>query len=168
MFFHRETRKGFTMIELLVVIAISGILASVVLMSIENSRMRGRDAGRKTQLTEILKAMELTLTDNNGMYPDDSNGAPESGNDLTDTTLQNQFIGSGSTRYMKQVPKEPERYFYCSSADQRSMMLAVNTENDYGGSEYCHVVRGTGAQADGFGCTSWMASNAADPCSGRF
>lgn len=36
--------KGFTLIELLVVVAIVGILASVVLASLNSSRAKGRDA----------------------------------------------------------------------------------------------------------------------------
>ena len=59
---------GFTLIELLVVIAIIGILASVVLASLQSTRERSRDALRKTQLSEIAKAIEMYHSDN-GHYP---------------------------------------------------------------------------------------------------
>lgn len=52
-------RKAFTLIELLVVIAIIGLLASIVLVSVNSVRKKARDARRKTDLRQIVTAMEL-------------------------------------------------------------------------------------------------------------
>ncbi len=59
-------KKGFTLIELLVVVAIIGILASVVLASLNSARSKGNDAKVKSQLASIRAAAEIYYTDNNG------------------------------------------------------------------------------------------------------
>ena len=72
--FHRNSvrlnRRGFTLIELLVVIAIIGILASIVLASLDSARKKGRDARRISDVKQIQLALEL-FYDSNGMFPSD-------------------------------------------------------------------------------------------------
>jgi len=67
--FGGRARKGFTLIELLVVIAIIGILASVVLASLNTARRKSRDARRIADLKQIQLALELFF-DSNREYPD--------------------------------------------------------------------------------------------------
>ena len=56
-------KRGFTLIELLVVIAIIGILASIVLVSLNSARGKGRDGQRIANLQEMAKAIDLVDPD---------------------------------------------------------------------------------------------------------
>ena len=57
--FIKNFKKGFTLIELLVVVAIIGILASVVLASLNSARGKGADAAVKANLSGIRASAEL-------------------------------------------------------------------------------------------------------------
>lgn len=59
----RIYQRGFTLIELLVVIAIIGILASVVLASLNSARDKGTDAANKSNLNNIRAQAELVYDD---------------------------------------------------------------------------------------------------------
>ena len=108
----RKLNKGFTLVELLVVIAIIGILASVVLVSLNSARGKARDARRTADLHQISLALE-NYYDASGAYP---------------TNLAALVTGG----YLTVEPKDPQSsasYTYnadnCTPADQKYVIKAV-------------------------------------------
>ncbi len=61
-------QRGFTLIELLVVIAIIGILASVVLSSVQDVRSKSMVAKAKAEMRNIVVAI-AAMNNDTGLYP---------------------------------------------------------------------------------------------------
>jgi prepilin-type N-terminal cleavage/methylation domain-containing protein len=64
----QKHQKAFTLIELLIVIAIIGLLASIVLVSLNSARSKARDAKRKADLRNMTTALEFYYNEY-GVYP---------------------------------------------------------------------------------------------------
>jgi general secretion pathway protein G len=84
-------RKGFTLVELLVVISLIGILASLLIVSLEGSRKSARDGRRKADLEQIRTALEMYRRDST------TNSYPTS--PLTTAT--------GFSNYLPNIPIDP-------------------------------------------------------------
>lgn len=114
-------RKGFTIIELLVVIAIIGLLASIILASLNSARKRARDARRYADLAQIANALEMYYDDHNS-YPV-TTPVPASyqsiitstviywsvcpGGGSRDTQGPNGYIPDLAPQYIPQLPTDP-------------------------------------------------------------
>ncbi|MFA4881023.1 MAG: type II secretion system protein [Candidatus Doudnabacteria bacterium] len=88
--------RGFTLVELLVVIAIIGILASVVMVSLNPARAKARDAQRKSDLTNFSLALEMYY---------DSQTTPS-----YPTTAQGLAVLAPT--YMPRIPADPGGHTY--------------------------------------------------------
>lgn len=110
--FKRNT-KGFTLVELLVVIAIIGILASIVLVSLNSARERSRDARRVADINQMRTALETFHLDDTA-YP--------------------AALSELSPEYMTTVPNDPQgnAYLYgqCAGGSGFALGIAVENTND--------------------------------------
>lgn len=87
----KNLKKGFTLIELLVVVAIIGILASVVLASLNSARTKGSDAAVKANLANI-RAEAAIYYDTNNYY-----GTSASSGGATGCTTLGTLFAADST-----------------------------------------------------------------------
>lgn len=92
--------KGFTLIELLVVIAIIGLLASIVLVSLNSARGKARDVRRMADLKQMQTALEMYY-DDNGYYPSSGNTWLYSCNSSWDT------LQTALAPYISKLPQDP-------------------------------------------------------------
>lgn len=111
-----KTKKnfGFTLVELLVVIAIIGILASVVLVSLNSARSKARDARRIADVHQISLALESYYDSNVGY---DGAGA-DTGQDYpsANSTVVDSLTLLVTGGFMSSVPKDPQDSSYYSYA----------------------------------------------------
>jgi len=136
--------KGFTLIELLVVIAIIGILATVILVSLNTARRNARDARRVSDLRQIALALE--------MYSSEQGGYPVSATctSATFTTAIGTLVTAG---FLPSVPADPTvdtTYFYAYGAPAKTdYTLKATLEN--GSSDL--LDNDTDATSNGCTCT---------------
>ena len=140
-------KRGFTLIELLVVIAIIGVLSSIVLVSLNTSRAKARDAQRVSHLREAQKALETYANDNGGSYPNTSLSWKSVCNGYTQQfVVYDGTLGKGIVpTYLPSLPADPEMscggtwatskcvYSYASDGIDYDLMLyncpTANTAN---------------------------------------
>lgn len=65
--------KGFTLIELLIVIAIIGLLASIVLVSLNSARAKSRNAKRNADIQQLRTAFNMGADSNDGTFVSSNN-----------------------------------------------------------------------------------------------
>lgn len=146
---------GFTLIELLVVVAIIGLLASVIMASLNGARAKAKDARRVADMHEIRQALEVYNNDNGG-YPNTSN-AWRSQCAAWGGYAADQVIPGLVPQYIPSLPRDPDMsgntccYLYrstgsnfklldynCSSHNLASTKAPLDPARD-GGSDTCRV-----------------------------
>ena len=125
--------KGFTLIELLVVIAIVGLLASIVLFSLESIRAKSRDTRRVTDIKAIQEGLSFYYNENY-LYPD-SGGVVIEINGTSDA-MSTGILGAEA---MQGVPLDPlngdrdgvtYKYYYQSLDSQKDYEVTFYLETN--------------------------------------
>lgn len=93
----KSRADGFTLIETLLVISVIGLLASIVLVAVGNTRQQSRDSQRQANLRQVATAMELDFQENS---------------QYLSTTGGVDVVTSIGT-YLPVVPKDPKNVAPC-------------------------------------------------------
>ena len=111
-----KVKHGFTLIELLIVITIIGILASLTLASYGGAQQKARDGVRKSDLSQIKRALELAKSDCSGSayYPNLGGTGATAYNNL------GAYLSDIDLKYVSSAPKDPKdtapnQYGYATS-----------------------------------------------------
>lgn len=129
-----QMRRSFTLIELLVVIAIIGLLSTVVMVSVGSLRADARDAKRKADLNQMIKALDLYHLDNS-KYPVGSGAADRIKGNEWRTFIQggcnSAVYDALNGTYLAQVADDPDsNYHYFYEADGKdAFWIASHLEN---------------------------------------
>lgn len=105
-----KSNRGFSLIELLVVIAIIGILSSVVIVSLNSARAKGRDAKRITDVKQLQLALAMYYDACGRVYPNIADGSSATALDGgEDNSNGNTTGGCGSalSAFLNPIPVNP-------------------------------------------------------------
>ncbi len=132
----KAKNKGFTLIELLVVIAIIGLLASIVMVSLNTARKKARDTKRRGDLRQVVVALEMYYNDNNG-YPSTSGGwwGNCANYGSHGTSGASGWVPNLAPTYMSSLPLDPNSpnaeacYLYNSNGTNYKLLAHQTTES---------------------------------------
>lgn len=159
-----RTVTGFTLLEMTLVVAIMGILATVAIGAYLASQQKGRDAQRKSDLAQVVRALEGYVADH-GTYPGETGKRLAACGGTGDETCGwgEEFSDENGTVYMKRLVKDPsgsQYYVYEVSSDRKQYQLyaLLENRNDPARGSYSQVCATTGAK-----CNYGVASSNATP-----
>lgn len=135
--------RGFTLIELLIVIGIIGVLAALVLVSIDpiDRTNAANDSKVQRDINTLARAMEAYAVTHDGLYPlDGQTGLIAAGELKTSLASPANYstyvVTSGpparvsgelkSKKYVNEVPSKPA-FVWCSTSDRADATISQAT-----------------------------------------
>jgi prepilin-type N-terminal cleavage/methylation domain-containing protein len=115
-------KKSFTLIEILVVVFIIGLLASLVIVNLNQARAKGRDAKRISDLTTVASALQAYYADNHKYPPHTYSNYPYSM-----ISYINMVSGLKKDGYLASCPQDPKVQLTGDPCDPRSYPSTYGT-----------------------------------------
>jgi prepilin-type N-terminal cleavage/methylation domain-containing protein len=128
-----RAERGFTLIELLIVVAIIGILATVILVSLGNARVRARDARRIAEINAARRLFEMYKAQT-GVYPVVSGAG--TWNDIA-VRMETELIAKGIISATDTLPRDMvnsgnRMYSYWGCNSGQTLRIGAFLEQDNG------------------------------------
>lgn len=136
--------RGFTTVELLVVALITSILATFILISInsEDTKRKGRDLRRMTDLQSLSQSIETFYIDKNNTLPDlsakdsarVSNTLPSGSSGPLQSSSSAGWIQENLTNYIEKLPVDPtnsEDYVYRYRVDCSGLRYKLDAKLEF-------------------------------------
>ena len=146
-----KRNKAFTLIELMIVISVISLLATVVMYSTSDTRLKAEDAHMKVESNSVATAIQLYKDDHGGQAPYPVNATfkgqmlnendPDEAKKAAYTESMQKLVTGG---YLPEIPTSPDgsNYSYLVTADEKDAVFAVslNIPSSGSGSNSCEVV----------------------------
>ncbi|MCD4694490.1 type II secretion system GspH family protein [bacterium] len=144
--FSKIDKKGFTLVELLVVISIIALLASFSMVSLNQARVKARNANRLVELNNVRKSLQLYYDDNleypqEGCVFNDSQTNWNLGNYKGATNECYQDLTDNLGPYIDRLPTDPFgrggfEYRYISNGNSFVLYFKLETTQGVGEVDY--------------------------------
>ena len=150
-------KKGFTLIELLVVVAIIGILASVVLASLNTARGKGADASIKANLSNMRAQAALFYDDNTQSFGASNTCQVAANGTTTPAACTGIWAQTPMISSLKQAASNASSTLYAAT-DSTGQLYAIKVQlKGVPGDYWCvdsagKAVQTTGTAASGTSC----------------
>lgn len=128
-------QKGFTLSELFLVVSIAGLLATIIFISINDSRIKSTDARRLNDVNDIRKALELYAADHT-VYPAGVNIVLGSSVGCLSSSGFTSVCPGGAKVYLANIPQNPGLggipYIYNQMNNGLDFRIDFKVETDIG------------------------------------